>query len=522
MAVVQAPLGGQVNTEDDDEAPAAVTAPGLAALQFQGPYQAIYQQMQQKADAQRAAQQQMLGTLQQQESALGQTGMSDYDRASMLFQAAGALGQTTRSGGFGETLGNVGTALAGPLSKAAEAQRQRQSQLQQLQMARQKLGVEMAGTGGVDPAQALQLLKAQQDAQPKLTERERLLQGADLTPEQKKAARLEALGIRDSEEDEVKNVYINGRQTSVIMRGGKPVDLVTGQPLDPSKLAAAEEEKPDIKNIIVGGNTVSVRYINGKPVDPITGEPFDPQKVAAVAQAAELSDRKAAALEAGIPLPEVDPARNISSPKEKDRFRAQQANAANNFLLKEEEKLPTSKLQQDAGSAKRFLELNSERQRQTGPGMGVLWSVSPSNREMNALSIQISRGMRQTGEGSMSDYDAQQFAKASIGTGNNYGTNYNLGTAYIKAKELEQERREFFRSYVGQNGTLQDAQKHWNKYLKENPIFDPTKGVQSDSTKIRLNPNRMEYTDYFKKQMGPRTFERGPDGQLILQQGQQP
>jgi hypothetical protein len=368
----------------------------------------------------------------------------------------------------------------------------------------------------------LQLLKAQQDAQPKLTERERLLQGADLTPEQKKAARLEALGIRDSEEDEVKNVYINGRQTSVIMRGGKPVDLVTGQPLDPSKLAAAEEEKPDIKNIIVGGNTVSVRYINGKPVDPITGEPFDPQKVAAVAQAAELSDRKAAALEAGIPLPEVDPARNISSPKEKDRFRAQQANAANNFLLKEEEKLPTSKLQQDAGSAKRFLELNSERQRQTGPGMGVLWSVSPSNREMNALSIQISRGMRQTGEGSMSDYDAQQFAKASIGTGNNYGTNYNLGTAYIKAKELEQERREFFRSYVGQNGTLQDAQKHWNKYLKENPIFDPTKGVQSDSTKIRLNPNRMEYTDYFKKQMGPRTFERGPDGQLILQQGQQP
>jgi hypothetical protein len=157
--VTVSPLN-QPQTTDDEDQP---VTPGLAALQFQGPYQAIYQQMQQKADAQRQAQQAYLDTLQKQEGALSQTGMSDLDRASMLFQAAGALGQTTRSGGFGETIGNFATSMAGPLSKAAEAQRQRQSQLQQLQMARQKLGMEMAGTGGVDPAQALQLLKAQQD-----------------------------------------------------------------------------------------------------------------------------------------------------------------------------------------------------------------------------------------------------------------------------------------------------------------------------------------------------------------------
>ncbi|CAB4156167.1 hypothetical protein UFOVP1417_45 [uncultured Caudovirales phage] len=149
--------------------PQAQPAGGLGALaagQFSGlsgPYQALYQQMQQKADAQRAAQQEYLASMQKQEGALSQTGMSDLDRASMLFQAAGALGQTTRSGGFGETLGNVSTAMVGPLSKAAEAQRQRQQQLQQLQMARQKLGMEMAGTGGVDPAQTLALMRAQQE-----------------------------------------------------------------------------------------------------------------------------------------------------------------------------------------------------------------------------------------------------------------------------------------------------------------------------------------------------------------------
>jgi len=186
---------------DASEEVAQPVAPGLAALQFQGPYQALYQQMQQQAQQKQKAQQEYLASLQKQEAALGQQGMSDYDRASMLFQAAGALGQPTRSGGFGETLGNVATSLSGPLSKAAEAQRMRAQQLQQLQMARQKLGMEMAGTGGVDPGQALQLLKAQQDQEeekPTPSEFERVI--GQLSPEERaKAIRVKA-GLEASAE----------------------------------------------------------------------------------------------------------------------------------------------------------------------------------------------------------------------------------------------------------------------------------------------------------------------------------
>ena len=194
MAVTQAPLGGTVQTnEDDDESPAAPAA-GLAALQFQGPYQAIYQQMQQQALQKQQAQQAYLASLQRQEGALGDQGMSGYDKASLLFQAAGALGKPTRSGGFGETLGNLGEAMAGPLSKEAEKQRTRAQQLQQLQMARQKLGMEMAGSGSVDPSQMLNLLKAQQDQEeekPTPSEFERVL--SQLTPEERtKALRVKA------------------------------------------------------------------------------------------------------------------------------------------------------------------------------------------------------------------------------------------------------------------------------------------------------------------------------------------
>jgi hypothetical protein len=119
--------------------------------------------MQQQRGAVGTEQQKLLDMMNQQQGPLSQTGMSDLDKASLMFQAAGALGQTTRSGGFGETLGNLGTSLAGPLSKAAEAQRQRQGQLQQLQLARQKLSVEMAGQQGVPAADMLSLIKSQRE-----------------------------------------------------------------------------------------------------------------------------------------------------------------------------------------------------------------------------------------------------------------------------------------------------------------------------------------------------------------------
>lgn len=153
---------------DDDEAPAG----GLDSLmpRFQGAYQDIYKKMQDNAAAKQAAQQSYLSALQQQEGPLSQTGMSDLDKAAMWAQVAGAFGAPTRSGGFTETLANVGTTLSGPLSKQAEIQRTRSQQLQQLQLARQKLGMEMAGSGGVDPMQAMQLLQAQQKREDDQTE----------------------------------------------------------------------------------------------------------------------------------------------------------------------------------------------------------------------------------------------------------------------------------------------------------------------------------------------------------------
>ena len=137
-----------------------------------------------RAAQQDAARREMMQTIQKQEGALGQGGMNPLDRASMLFQAAGALAAPTRSGAFMESFGKAGSELAGPLSKAAQAERDRQEKIMQLQLARQKLALEASG---VNPSDILALRKAQEPS-----EFQRVLSALPTDEDRAKALRIKA------------------------------------------------------------------------------------------------------------------------------------------------------------------------------------------------------------------------------------------------------------------------------------------------------------------------------------------
>jgi hypothetical protein len=147
-------------------------------------------QMQKEKQAQLAAQKQQMNLIEQQAQRYGQTGMSDIDKASILFQAAGALSAPTRSGGLMESIGAAGTAVSGPLARAAQAQRDREDKVSQLQMARAKLAGEM-GTGDLSGADILQLAKMRADAMGKPSVQERLIDrlGTETDPVKKSAIR---------------------------------------------------------------------------------------------------------------------------------------------------------------------------------------------------------------------------------------------------------------------------------------------------------------------------------------------
>lgn len=186
---------GQVPAMGAAPAAAAMPVGGLGALSIEG----LQRQMLLEAQNRRAAQQAQLDLINQQAGRIGQGGISDLDRASMLFQAAGAFLSPTKTGSFGESLGAAGSAVAGPLSKAAQAEREREDKLMQLQLARSKMAAEM-GTGGISSDDMLKLFQMQRQMAPQPSEKERLYQRwqAEENPQRKKALG-DMLGIETEE-----------------------------------------------------------------------------------------------------------------------------------------------------------------------------------------------------------------------------------------------------------------------------------------------------------------------------------
>ena len=191
--------------DEDEEVGGSNADPySVLAANLGGPEKAALMLMKQRQAGVNAQQQKLMDMMQQQESPLSQTGMSDYQKAAMMFQAAGALAKPTRSGGLAglmENIGGAGEALAGPLSKADEAQRARQQQLQQLQLARQKLATEMAGQQGVSPSDLMALVKSTRDNEeekPTPSEFERLLDR--LSPEERQRALRVKAGLETAAE----------------------------------------------------------------------------------------------------------------------------------------------------------------------------------------------------------------------------------------------------------------------------------------------------------------------------------
>jgi hypothetical protein len=265
------------------------------------------------------------------------------------------------------------------------------------------------------------------------------------------------------------------------------------------------------------GSKVSVLLKNGEVLDPQTGEKFDAEKAMKKRSGTDSEGRAAEALVSGIPLPERDIFRNLP-PKLQETARAKSIADGTKLLDNKEKEAPNSGLEEDIRQTQRFLELNAENQSKTGPIVGIAPSISEAAREMDKIGDSMARKMRQPGEGATSDYDAKMFKRMTMNTSNPYAVNRNIGLGIIAQRKVELERREFLRDYLSQNGTLDSAQKHWDRYLKDNPIFD--KGQEkTDLRSIKLNKDRADYRDYFREAPPtPRgSFTRGENGQLIMQ-----
>ena len=111
--------------------------------------------------------------------------------------------------------------------------------------------------------------------------------------------------------------------------------------------------------------------------------------------------------------------------------------------------------------------------------------------EMQTITDKLTPLLRQGLPGAASDRDVAMFRGGVFSVDKKPETNKALILGFRAAKENLLARKSFLEGYLAQNNTLAGADASWNKYLTDNPIFDPT------VDEMRLNPNRKNYEEYF-------------------------
>ena len=141
---------------------------------------------------------------------------------------------------------------------------------------------------------------------------------------------------------------------------------------------------------------------------------------------------------------------------------------------------------------KRFAYLNEQAKDNligTGPIADYVPTFSAGLQEMDAIASELTPQMRTPGSGGTSDFDAQMFKKATVGTAKDHEVNKNIADAYVMSKQTQMDKADYLEAYLSANGHLRGADAAWKKYLNDNPIF-------SDE-KFGLNQNRRDWKTYF-------------------------
>jgi len=137
-------------------------------------------------------------------------------------------------------------------------------------------------------------------------------------------------------------------------------------------------------------------------------------------------------------------------------------------------------------------------------GHGEGWNVNPLSwfasfkpniQRMDKLSSQLtSLAIPEKGFGRVTNMDMGIFQKGMLGTDKDKQTNDAIAQALKVRLQNDLDRHEFEQNFYQVHGHTNGAEAAWNKYLNDNPIFDP---ASAKTTHPQLNPNRQSYRDYF-------------------------
>jgi len=196
----------------------------------------------------------------------------------------------------------------------------------------------------------------------------------------------------------------------------------------------------------------------------------------------------------------LNPYEGITDPKQRDMMYRQLTTDFN--ARQRDYQKDRAEAQNILASTEEFLALNKKVGSGGVTGSGGLSSVPIVNSarnmvdsdwaRMNAITDRLTPLMRQGLPGAASDRDMQTFRGATVGTGKLGEANVGIARGLQVAAKNVIDKGLFDEAYFRRNRHLQGSDNAWNRYLEENPIFDPN----SDPANPALNRSRKSWREY--------------------------
>ena len=144
---------------------------------------------------------------------------------------------------------------------------------------------------------------------------------------------------------------------------------------------------------------------------------------------------------------------------------------------------------------------------------------------MYAITNSLTPLMRQGMPGAASDRDVAMFRGATLDPSKPSEANNLIADGLIVAAQNKEGDLAFKTAYMKQYTTLDGADAAWNKYLNDNPIFEPDPATG----KVGLNKKRASWNEYFSGNQSPETSvtqasgqEPSPGGNVAKQSNKRP
>jgi hypothetical protein len=138
-------------------------------------------------------------------------------------------------------------------------------------------------------------------------------------------------------------------------------------------------------------------------------------------------------------------------------------------------------------------------------------AFGPDYANFAQIALQLQREAYVPGEGQVSNYERQLFARANIGLQRPNESNEAVIDATKAANRRLAERNEFFQRYFDVNKHLNNAQAYWEQYIEANPILLEVTDEDTGEKTFDYNDNVKSIYDFYRN-----PSVQTPDGQTFV------